>query len=92
MVEGIATMDWLVDSDPTLRWQVERDLLGAPDPRLADAIDLVRAARRPDGTWLQGERYPGRVWFEVDVPVGLPSKWLTFHAARALAWWDDATG
>jgi hypothetical protein len=30
------------------------------------------------------------VWFEVDVPPGQPSKWLTFHAARVLAWWDEA--
>ena len=25
-----AITDWLLDSDPALRWQVERDLLGAP--------------------------------------------------------------
>ena len=23
-------LDWLMDSDPALRWQVERDLAGAP--------------------------------------------------------------
>lgn len=23
--------DWLLDSDPALRWQVERDLLGAEE-------------------------------------------------------------
>lgn len=62
----------------------------APDPRLADAIEVIRAARRPDGTWLQEGRLPGRVWFEVDVPAGEPSKWLTFHATRVLAWWDGA--
>jgi hypothetical protein len=49
----------------------------APDPRMADAIEVIRAARRPDGTWLQAGRDPGRVWFEVDVPAGEPSKWLT---------------
>jgi hypothetical protein len=62
-----------------------------PDPRLAEAIELIRADRRPDGTWLQERRHPGRVWFEVDVPVGEPSKWLTFYATRVLAWWDEAT-
>jgi hypothetical protein len=61
-----------------------------PDPRLADAVAAVRADRQPDGTWLQGRRHPGRVWFEVDVPPGQPSKWLTFHAARVLTWWDEA--
>jgi hypothetical protein len=62
-----------------------------PDPRLADAIDVIRAARRPDGTWLQGHRHPGRAWFEIDVPPGEPSKWLTLHGTRVLAWWDGAT-
>lgn len=64
---------------------------GRWDPRLAEAVEVVRAARRPDGTWLQEERYPGRVWFDVDVPPGEPSKWLTFYAARVLEWWDVAT-
>lgn len=30
-----------------------------PDPRMTDAIEMVRAARRPDGTWLQGAVLPG---------------------------------
>lgn len=62
----------------------------SPDPRMAEAIEMIRAARRPDGTWLQGRRHPGRVWFEVDVAAGEPSKWLTFYATRVLAWWDSA--
>ncbi|MFI6291429.1 squalene cyclase [Nonomuraea sp. NPDC050790] len=60
-----------------------------PDPRMAEAIELIRAARRPDGTWLQGGRHPGQVWFEVDVPVGEPSKWVTLSGTRVLAWWDE---
>ncbi len=62
-----------------------------PDPRLADAIAAIRAARRPDGTWLQEHRHPGRVWFEVDVPPGQSSRWLTLAAMRVLRWWDEAT-
>lgn len=64
----------------------------APDPRLADAIEVIREARQSDGTWLQERRHPGRVWFEVDVPPGEPSKWLTFYGTRVLEWWDEATG
>jgi hypothetical protein len=60
-----------------------------PDPRMADAIALIRAARQPDGTWLQARRHPGRVWFEVDVPAGEPSTWLTLYGTRVLAWWDS---
>ena len=62
-----------------------------PDPRLADAVEVVRTRRQADGTWLQERRHPGRVWFEVDVPVGEPSRWLTFYGARVLAWWDEAS-
>ena len=64
----------------------------APDPRLAESVEAIRRARRPDGTWLQERRHPGRVWFEVDVPPGEPSKWLTFYGTRVLAWWDAAHG
>jgi hypothetical protein len=61
-----------------------------PDPRLADAIGVIRAAGRPDGTWVQQHRYPGQAWFEVDVPPGEPSKWLTFYCSRVLRQWDEA--
>lgn len=63
---------------------------GQPDPRMSEAIEMIRAARQPDGTWVQERRHPGRVWFEIDVAAGEPSKWLTFHAVRVLNWWDSA--
>ena len=55
----------------------------------AEAIELVRAARLDDGRWPQGGRYKGQVWFDIDVPKGEPSPWLTFHAIRVLRWWDE---
>jgi hypothetical protein len=61
----------------------------APDPRMGQAIEKIRGARRPDGSWLQARRHPGQVWFEVDVPGGEPSKWLTLYATRVLDWWDN---
>jgi hypothetical protein len=61
-----------------------------PDPRMADAIGLIRSARAPDGTWLQAGRQPGREWFEVDVAPGESSKWLTLTGIRVLNWWDAA--
>ncbi|WP_203135907.1 squalene cyclase [Microbacterium sp. JZ31] len=63
-----------------------------PDPRLAEAIDVIRSARRRDGTWLQGDREPGLQWFETDVPPGEPSKWLTLVGTRVLDWWDGRHG
>jgi hypothetical protein len=61
-----------------------------PDPRLADAIELVRSARHPDGTWHQAARLAGRTWFEIDAPEGEPSRWLTTIGIRVLDWWDAA--
>lgn len=60
----------------------------APDPRLAEAIERIRAQRQDDGTWLQGHRLAGDVWVHVDAPTGEPSKWVTAQAMRVLDWWD----
>jgi hypothetical protein len=60
----------------------------SPEPRMAEAIEIIRAARDPDGTWRTAGSHPGRVWFDVDAPTGKPSRWLTMFAARVLAWWD----
>ncbi|MCR2762179.1 squalene cyclase [Microbacterium sp. zg.B48] len=54
------------------------------DPRAAESLELVRSRRRRDGTWLQEDDIPGRMWFPLDVPPGQPSKWITFLALRAL--------
>ncbi|MGN6742563.1 MAG: squalene cyclase, partial [Amnibacterium sp.] len=61
-----------------------------PDPRMTDAIEVIRAARDEDGRWRQDRVHPGRVWFPVDADEGGPSKWLTFTALRVLDWWDAA--
>jgi hypothetical protein len=64
----------------------------APDPRLAEAVEVVRAARRPEGTWLQGDVPGGAIWVDVDAPEGEPSKWLTLIGTRVLDWWDASRG
>lgn len=61
---------------------------GTLDPRMGEAISVVRQARKPDGTWHQQLRHGGRAWVEVDAVPGQPSKWLTFHALRVLEWAD----
>ena len=62
----------------------------APDGRMTKEPETIRHQRRPDGIWLEARRHPGRVWFEVDVPGGAPSPWLTRLGTRVLAWWDAA--
>ena len=61
---------------------------GASDPRLAEAVEVVRSKRQPDGRWLRERSFPGRVWFELEDGVGAPSRWITLAAMRVLDWWD----
>ncbi len=64
---GGSVVDWLLDADPSIRWQVMRDLIGAP----ADVIAAERARvgeegwgamlldlQRPDGNWGDGVDTP----------------------------------
>jgi hypothetical protein len=60
----------------------------APDPRLAESVELVRARRLPDGTWPLDWSLKGRIWFEVDDGPGKPSRWVTLKAMRVLKWVD----
>jgi hypothetical protein len=58
---------WLLDSDPTLRWQVQRDLTGAPEEvwqatraSMAHEGDAARllALQDADGQWAGGAYFP----------------------------------
>jgi hypothetical protein len=57
------------------------------DPRLADAIDVVRSARGDDGRWPLQNCYKGKTYFQLE-RVGAPSRWNTLRALRVLKWWD----
>lgn len=55
----------------------------AYDSRLADALDLVRKRRRPDGRWVGAAHYPGRT--HVSYPrAGTPNRWVTLRSLRVL--------
>jgi hypothetical protein len=58
------------------------------DPRMSEAIEVVRSKRQPDGRWLLGRVLPGRVHFHLEDGVGAPSRWITLRALRVLRWWD----
>lgn len=87
---------WLQFSFPT-RWHYDvlrgleyfRSAGGAPDPRLAEAIGLLRSKRQPDGTWLLENTHPGQVHFELEEGDGQPSRWNTLRALRVLRWFED---
>src|SRR4051812_18699113 len=59
-----------------------------PDPRLAEAVGLVRDKRQPDGTWLLENTHPGETPLEFEDGDGRPSRWNTLRALRVLAWYD----
>ncbi|MHB8325585.1 MAG: hypothetical protein ACYDHB_14400 [Candidatus Dormibacteria bacterium] len=88
--------DWLRLSFPT-RWNYDvlrgldhfRAVGGVPDPRLAEAISLVRAKRQADGTWLLENTHRGAVHFAMEDGDGRPSRWNTLRALRVLNWYDD---
>ena len=67
-------LDWLLDSDPAIRWQVLRDLADAPpDVVTAERARVATegwgarllALQGEDGQWEGGALFPAR-WFEID--------------------------
>ncbi len=68
-----ALRDWMLDTDPALRWQVERDLVGEPGEvwqatraRIATegmGAELL-AHQDADGQWAGGAYFPGGFDFE----------------------------
>jgi hypothetical protein len=60
----------------------------APDRRIAEAVQLVRDKRLPDGTWLLENTHPGDTQFEFEDGDGQPSRWNTLRALRSLDWYD----
>jgi hypothetical protein len=63
----VTVVDWLMDSDPAIRWQVMRDLIDAPADEVAAERAKVAtegwgarilAAQDPDGRWSGGTFFP----------------------------------
>ncbi len=94
----VAEPAWLRFSFP-VRWHYDvlrgldyfRDA-NRRDPRLEEAIELVRGRRQADGTWLLENTHPGAVPFALEPGDGQPSRWNTLRALRVLAWWDGSPG
>jgi hypothetical protein len=84
---------WLQFSFPT-RWHYDvlrgleyfRAAGAPPDPRMDEALDLLRSKQQPDGTWLLENTHPGAVHFALEEGDGRPSRWNTLRALRVLRW------
>lgn len=87
---------WLQYSFPT-RWHYDvlrgleyfRSTGDPPDPRVSQAIELVRSKQQADGTWLLENTHPGAVHFTLEDGDGSPSRWNTLRALRVLRWYEQ---
>jgi hypothetical protein len=90
---------WLQFSFPN-RWHYDvlraleyfRGAGDPPDPRVDEAMRLLRSKQQPDGTWLLENTHPGRVHFTLEDGDGRPSRWNTLRALRVLDWYGKSTG
>ncbi|MBL8211294.1 MAG: hypothetical protein JNK87_11310 [Bryobacterales bacterium] len=60
-----------------------------PDPRLDEAIQLVRDKQQSDGLWPLENTHPGRIHFPLENGDNRPSRWNTLRALRVLRWYDQ---
>ena len=77
----MTVLDWLLDSDPAIRWQVLRDLADTPAEvfsaeraRVAneDWGSWLLALQREDGQWAGGALFPNGKWTRNE-----PQPWTT---------------
>jgi hypothetical protein len=86
---------WLQFSFP-IRWHYDvlraldyfRAVGDTPDPRMDEAVALLRSKQQPDGTWLLENTHPGKVHFAIEDGDGRPSRWNTLRALRVLRWYE----
>lgn len=87
---------WLQFSFPT-RWHYDvlrgleyfRAAGDPPDPRMDEAIELLRSRQQADGTWLLENTHPGAIHFALEDGDGRPSPWNTLRALRVLRWYEQ---
>jgi hypothetical protein len=94
----VVNPSWLQFSFPT-HWHYDvmraleyfRLAADVPDPRLEEAIHLLRSKQQPDGTWLLENTHPGKVHFELESGDNEPGRWSTLRALRILGWYEKSS-
>jgi len=89
---------WLQFSFPT-RWHYDvlrgldyfREAGDQPDPRMNEAVDLLRSKRQPDERWLLENSHLGAIHFALEEGDDRPSRWNTLRALRVLRWCEAGT-
>jgi hypothetical protein len=67
----VDTVDWLLDSDPAIRWQAMRDLTDASQAEIA--AERARIPREGLGAEILARQGPDGSWRRADTPVWLPT-------------------
>lgn len=60
----------------------------SPDPRMAEAVEIIASKRGKDGRWSLGMVHPEEVVAEPGATEGSPSRWNTLRAMRVLDWYS----
>ena len=60
------------------------------DPRVDEAVAIVRGRRQTDGRWLLDVRHHDTLYEEIAGEVGAPNRWVTLRALRVLRAADAA--
>ena len=89
---------WLQFSFP-IHWHYDvlraleyfRSVGDVPDPRMDEAIELLRSKQQTDGTWLLENTHPGKVHFALEDGDDRPSRWNTLRALRVLRWYERSS-
>jgi hypothetical protein len=78
---------WLLTTEtPGVRYLALRDLVGVghgADPRLANALALIRDKQDDEGRWALEYDYAGKTWGDFG-PKKRPNAWVTLRALRVL--------
>lgn len=83
---------------PSWRFDILRGLdyfraLGhSPDPRMAEAVQILRDARDDTGRWPVRPPHPDELPPWAQGPLGSAERWVTLRAMRVLRWWDENNG
>jgi hypothetical protein len=63
----------------------------SPDPRIQEAIDVLRKRRHQNGRWPLNLLHPEHIPLEMETRIGSASRWNTLRALRVLRWYNKPT-
>jgi len=85
--------DWLKPAFPNdwhydILWGLDyfRRTGGSPDPRLAEAVQLVKSKQNAAGQWVAEMSHSQDIPLAMETGFHRPSRWVTLRALRVLKW------